>query len=198
MLFNVQTERLNSAISAIQNEIEDLELRLIELRENKAQLEAEKQTILTLESAAESAITQVQNFIGAAESLGRIDLIETFWDALDSLRTSPTGQLPEATDTDAKPETDTPTPPNNNTPPTPSTACTVDVTPESEHRTTETNGKKPTLSLSSAAFNPSQASLDELKNFVRSRQSDDMTRKNGTLTKRNTWLKAANTLLNQN
>ena len=198
MLFNAQTERLNASISGIQNEIDELENKLIQLREEKANLESEKQTILTLEGAAESALNQAQAFITTAESLGRNDLIETFWTALDGLKQQAIAQLPEASDTDAKPEIDTPTPPTDNTPETAQTALTVSCTAISEHRTPDTNDKKPALSVGSAAFDPSSASLDELKNFVRAIQTDDMTRKNGTLTKRNTWLKAAQQLLNQN
>ena len=65
------------------------------------------------------------------------------------------------------------------------------VEPDTTHQT----GKQP-LSVGSAAFNPSSASLDDIKRYVRSYQDDDTTRHFGTLTRRSTWEHAAKKLLN--
>ncbi|MFM6397858.1 MAG: hypothetical protein ACKPH7_26500 [Planktothrix sp.] len=220
MLFTQHTERLKRSIVGIQTQIDELEAQLKALRNDKANLEAELQTVLTLEGAAESAISQSQSFINAADSMGRTDLIETFWQAMDAMKAPNTPQLPEAPETDSTPESEPTNPiePDNN--PVQVDVITVEATEATEQKpdtvpdtnpvepdtlpdtlpdtvpdTTPQNGKQP-LSVGSAAFNPSEASLDDLKRYVRTYQPDDTTRQYGTLTRRSTWVVAAKKLLN--
>lgn len=209
MLFIQHVNSLTASVVGIQSQIDDLEAQLKALRNNKANLEAELQTVLTLEGAAESAINQAQSFVNAAESLNRTDLIKTFWTALDSLRNGAIAQLPEAPETKSTPESEpvNPIEPDNN--PVQADTITVEVTeatpdtepdtnpiePDTLPDTTPQNGKQP-LSVGSAAFNPSEASMDDLKRYVRGYWEDDTTRQYGTLTRRSTWETAAKKLLN--
>lgn len=199
MLFTQHTDRLTVSINGIQSHIDELENQLKALRSDKSSLESELQTVLTLEGAAESAINQAQSFLNAADSMGRTDLIATFWDAMDSMRSPNIPQLPQSPEpiTTPEPEPVNPIQPDTNTVQT--AIITVEATepdtnpiePDTKHQ----NGKQP-LSVGSAAFNPNQASLDELKRYVRSYQDDDNTRHFGTLTRRSTWETAAKKLLN--
>ena len=158
---------------------------------------------LTLEGAAESAINQAQSFLNAADSMGRTDLITTFWDAMDAMKGYAIAQLPESPEniTTTEPEPVNPIQPDTN--PAQTDIITVEATepdtiPDTNPIETDTNhqnGKQP-LSVGSAAFDPSQASLDDLKRYVRSYQDDDKTRHFGTLTRRTTWETAAKKLLN--
>lgn len=200
MLFTQHVNTLNSGITAIQNRIDELEAILKGLRNDKSNLEAELQTVLTLEGAAESALSQSQSFINAAESLGRYDLIETFWSALDVMQNGAIAILPETPETDATPESEpvNPIEPDTDT-------ITVEATPEAETKTDPTpeqeaiNTEARVLaSVGSAAFNPSTADFDSLKTWVRSHQGDDVTRKQGTLTRRSTWEYAAKSILSNN
>lgn len=216
MLFTQHTERLTASIVGIQTQIDELEAQLKALRNDKANLEAELQTVLTLEGAAESAISQSQSFINAADSMGRTDLIETFWQAMDAMKAPNTPQLPEAPETDSTPESEPTNPiePDNN--PVQVDVITVEATEATEQKpdtvpdtnptqpdtlpdtvpdTTPQNGKQP-LSVGSAAFDPNQATLDDIKRYVRTYQDDDVTRQYGTLTRRSTWVVAAKKLLN--
>ena len=104
MLFTQHINTLNSGISNIQTQIDELESQLRTLRSHKAAFEAELQTVLTLEGAAESALNQSQSFLNAAESLGRNDLIETFWDAMDAMQKGAIAQLPESPEPITAPE----------------------------------------------------------------------------------------------
>ena len=207
MLFTQHTDRLTASIMGIQSHIDELENQLKALRSDKSSLESELQTVLTLEGAAESAINQAQSFINAANSLGRDDLIATFWDAMDAMQKGAIAQLPESPEpiTTPEPEPIDPTQPDTN--PAQTDIITVEATepdtipdtiPDTnpvEPDTTHQNGKQP-LSVGSAVFNPSSASLDGLKRYVRSYQDDDTTRHFGTLTRRSTWEHAAKKLLN--
>ena len=216
MLFAQHAQQLQSGISSIQTRIDELEALLKGLRNDKATLEAELQTVLTLEGAAESAINQAQSFVNAAESLGRNDLIETFWQAMDAMKNGAIAKLPEAPETDSTPESEPTNPIEPDTNPVQADIITVEATEATEQKpdtvpdtnptqpdtlpdtvpdTTPQNGKQP-LSVGSAAFNPSEASLDELKRYVRTYQDDDVTRQYGTLTRRSTWEVAAKKLLN--
>lgn len=204
MLFAQHAQQLQSGISSIQSRIDELEALLKGLRNDKSQLEAELQTVLTLEGAAESAINQAQSFVNAAESLGRNDLIDTFWQAMDAMKNGAIAKLPEATEPDATEATEPTNPIEPDTNPVQPDTITVEATeateateqePDTVPDTTPQNGKQP-LSVGSAAFNPSEALLDDLKRYVRSYQDDDTTRQYGTLTRRSTWETAAKKLLN--
>ena len=210
MLFTQHTDRLTASINGIQSHIDTLEAQLKALRNDKTNLEAQLQTVLTLEGAAESAINQAQSFINAADSLGRTDLIATFWDAMDAMQKGAIAQLPESPEpvTTPEPEPVNPIEPDTNpiqpdTNPAQTDIITVEATepdtiPDTnpiEPDTTHQTGKQP-LSVGSAVFNPSTASLDGLKRYVRSYQDDDTTRHFGTLTRRSTWEHAAKKLLN--
>lgn len=197
MLFAQHANQIQFGITSTQNQIDELEAQLKALRSDKAALEAELQQILTLEGAAESALNQAQSFISAADSLGRSDLINTFWTALDAMRNSEMPQLP-ASEPEPEAEPTTPTPPIE-----PEPAITVEATPDTDTQPTEsetpplaeTNGKQPLKSLGSAAFNPLEAPLDELKRWVRSHLDDDTIRRHGKLTHRSTWESAAKSIL---
>ncbi len=198
MLFTQHINTLNSGISSIQSRIDELEALLKGLRNDKATLEAELQTVLTLEGAAESALSQSQSFINAAESLGRTDLIETFWQAMDAMKNGAIAKLPEAPETDSIPEPE-PTPEPQN-PTDDDDAITVEVTdtdftPEPEPTPTPT--PTPTSEHEhqpqsvGSAFNTKDATLEEIKAYVRSHQSDDKTKTQGSLTRKSTWVMAA-------
>jgi len=199
MLFTQHTDRLTASINGIQSHIDELENQLKALRSDKSGLESELQTVLTLEGAAESAINQAQSFLNAADSMGRTDLIATFWDAMDAMKGYAIAQLPESPEPITTPEPEPVNPIEPDTTPAQTDTITVEATePDTnpiEPDTNHPNGKQP-LSVGSAAFNPSQASLDELKRYVRSYQDDDNTRHFGTLTRRTTWETAAKKLLN--
>jgi uncharacterized phage infection (PIP) family protein YhgE len=199
MLFTQHTDRLTASINGIQSHIDELENQLKALRSDKSSLESELQTVLTLEGAAESAINQAQSFLNAADSMGRTDLIATFWDAMDAMKGYAIAQLPQSPEniTTTEPEPVNPIQPDTN--PAQTDIITVEATEPDTNPvkpdTTHQNGKQP-LSVGSAAFDPSQASLDDLKRYVRSYQDDDNTRHFGTLTRRSTWETAAKKLLN--
>ncbi|MGL4378601.1 MAG: hypothetical protein ACRCT1_19335 [Microcoleaceae cyanobacterium] len=206
MLFTQHINTLNSGISNIQTQIDELESQLRTLRSHKAEFESELQQILTLEGAAESALNQSQMFINAAESLGRTDLIQTFWDAMDAMQSPITYQLPEATDTpESEPsEPITPTEPDTDSP------IEVTVAPSSDDNlpysdilgdlspspdTTPESNPRTLASGECAAFNPSEASMDDLKRYVRGHWNDEQTKRQGSLTRRTTWEAAANQIL---
>lgn len=203
MLFTQHTDRLTASINGIQSHIDELENQLKALRSDKSGLESELQTVLTLEGAAESAINQAQSFLNAADSMGRTDLITTFWDAMDAMKGYAIAQLPESPEPITTPEPEPINPIEPDTNPAQTDTITVEATepdtiPDTNPIETDTNhqnGKQP-LSVGSAAFDPSQASLDDLKRYVRSYQDDDKTRHFGTLTRRTTWETAAKKLLN--
>jgi hypothetical protein len=202
MLFTQHINALTASVDGIQSQIESLESQLRTLRSHKAGFESELQQILTLEGAAESALNQSQMFVNAAESLGRTDLIETFWESMDAMQSPVTYQLPES----PEPDTDTPKPePINPIEPDTDDTDTItvdpilespepDTTPESEPDTTPESEPR-NLAVECAVFNPSTADFDNLKAWVRSHQGDDKTRLQGTLTRRTTWEYAAKLIL---
>jgi hypothetical protein len=204
MLFTQHINALTASVDGIQSQIESLESQLRTLRSHKAGFESELQQILTLEGAAESALNQSQMFVNAAESLGRTDLIETFWESMDAMQSPVTYQLPES----PEPDTDTPKPePINPIEPDTDDTDTITVdpilespepdtdTPESEPDTTPESEPRNLASVGCAVFNPSTADFDNLKAWVRSHQGDDKTRLQGTLTRRTTWEYAAKLIL---
>ena len=201
MLFTQHINALNSGITSIQSRIDELETILKGLRNDKTNLEAELQTVLTLEGAAESAINQAQSFLNAADSLDRTDLIATFWQAMDAMQKGAIAQLPESPEpvTTTEPEPVNPIEPDTN--PVQPDIITVEVTPDPEPSTPTTpdpmtqNGKVP-QSVGSAAFSTKDATLEELKEYVRSHQTDDKTKAHGQLSQRSTWVLAAKTILN--
>ena len=185
MLFTQHINALTASVDNIQSQIESLEAQLRTLRSHKAEFESELQQILTLESAAESALNQSQMFINAAESLGRVDLIETFWGAMDAMQSPTIYQLPESTpDTEPEPEPE----------PEPDTDSPIDVT-ATETDTTQESEPRPLASVGSAAFNPSEASMDDLKRYVRGYWKDTKTKEYGSLTMRKTWEHAAKLII---
>lgn len=194
MLFTQHINTLTASVDGIQTQIESLEAQLRTLRSHKAEFESELQQILTLEGAAESALNQSQMFINAAESLGRTDLIETFWDAMDAMQSPITYQLPEST---PDPDTEPTEPINPVEPDTDDTdTITVDPIPESpEIDTTPELEPRPLASVGCAVFNPDSSDLDTLKRWVRSHQGDDITRQSGKLSVRRTWEHAAKLIL---
>ena len=194
MLFTQHINTLTASVDGIQAQIEDLEAQLKELRNNKANLEAELQQVLTLEGAAESALSQSQSFVNAAESLGRYDLIETFWSALDVMQNRAIAILPEA------PETINPTDPEPNTITVETTETTETDNQSDNQSDTQSDSQsdtepRPLVSVGSAAFDPNQATLDDIKRYVRSHQGDSKTKQYGSLTMRKTWLLAATAIL---
>ena len=185
MLFATHISTLTASVNTIQSQIDELENQLKALRADKANLEAELQTVLTLEGAAESAINQAQSFIGAANSLDRQDLIATFWDAMATLQNgSVMGQLPPAPT--AKTETEPTTP--ITLPPAPQELTETDSQPE---QTTPTLSPAP----NNPEFDPTTVPLATLKSFVRKHQPDSKTKLLGSLTQRKTWQLAATKLL---
>lgn len=200
MLFTQHINALNSGITSIQSRIDELEAILKGLRNDKTNLEAELQTVLTLEGAAESAINQAQSFVNAADSMGRTDLIATFWQAMDAMQKGAIAQLPESPEPVTTPEPE-PTPePQSPT----DDVITVEVTPEPEPTITPTTSEpipefqdsKAPQSVGSAAFSTKDATLEELKEYVRNFQSDDKTKVHGKLSQRSTWVMAAKQLMN--
>ena len=118
---------------------------------------------------------------------------------MDAMQKGAIAQLPESpepittTEPEPTPEPQSPT----------DDVITVEVTPDPEPTTPTTpdpmtkaqNGKVP-QSVGSAAFNTKDATLEELKGYVRSHQTDDKTKAHGKLSQRSTWVLAAKTILN--
>lgn len=77
---------LDHQISSVSSQIADLERQLAALRESQKQLENERQGLLTLAKAGESAIEQANNFLGLAKASGRADMVDAFWSGIDGLR----------------------------------------------------------------------------------------------------------------
>lgn len=199
MLFTQHINTLNSGITSIQNRIDELEAILKGLRNDKTNLEAELQTVLTLEGAAESAINQAQSFVNAADSMGRTDLIATFWQAMDAMQKGAIAQLPSATPEPEPEYTPEPSPspePEVTPEPEPKTeVITVEVIEQPEP-TTEPEVITQPESVGSGAFSTKDATLEELKEYVRNLQTDDKTKAHGKLSQRSTWVMAAKSLMN--
>lgn len=107
---------LDSQISTISNQIAELERQLAVLRDNQKALENERQAMLTLAQAGESALQQAFNFLKLADMAGRDDMTQAFWQSMDSLRDRDTElMLPETAQAD-EPQPKQPAPTNPNTP----------------------------------------------------------------------------------
>lgn len=185
MLFATHIATLSASVNTIQSQMDELENQLKALRAEKSGLEAELQTVLTLEGAAESAINQAQSFIRAAESLHRPDLVATFWDAMATLQGKSSPQLPPAPQTDNQTETVAPITP----PPAPTADNQTETTTQSSSQIAETLTQQESGKVDTAG-----ASLAELKRFVRSHQPDSTTKLTGNLASRKTWQIAAEKL----
>jgi len=77
---------LDNAIADVSCNIAALEKQLSDLREQQKHLENERQAMLTLAKAGESAIEQSANFLNMAKAAGREDMVQAFWDGIDALR----------------------------------------------------------------------------------------------------------------
>lgn len=77
---------LDSQIRDVSDRISEAELLLAQLRETQKSLETEKQGVLTLAQAGESALQQAANFLGLATSSGRVDMVDAFWEGIENLR----------------------------------------------------------------------------------------------------------------
>ena len=207
MLLQNRFNQIDSRIISVETEISNLQAQLSELQQHRQHLQS-------VEQACESALTQTET---ALMMLNHVDpdCIQTFKDAMMAKFDATIAQLPEAPENDATPESEptNPTEPEPNaitveaTEPTEQEPDTVpgtnpvepdtlpDTLPDTVPDTTPQNGKQP-LSVGSAAFNPSEATLDDLKRYVRTYQDDDTTRQYGTLTRRSTWEVVARKLLN--
>lgn len=193
MLFATHIATLSASVNTIQSQMDELENQLKALRAEKSGLEAELQTVLTLEGAAESAINQAQSFIRAAESLHRPDLVATFWDAMATLQGKVMGQLPPAPTAETETEPTTPiTPPPAPSSPEPEQPAGISqvepATPTPSSLITEA------ITQQEDGFNAAGATLAELKRFVRSHQPDSTTKLTGNLASRKTWQIAAEKL----
>lgn len=198
MLLQNRFNQIDSQIASVESEIAKLQNQLSELQQHRQHLQS-------VEQACESALTQTET---ALIMLNHIDpdCISTFKTAMmakfDGVAIA---QLPES-DT----ESDTVNPIEPTEPETDTNSEAIDVTATTEAETlpetdtkpdtqsdTETDTEpRPLASVGSSGFNPSTADLDILKRWVRSHQGDDVTRKQGTLTRRSTWEHAAKIILN--
>lgn len=77
---------LDSQINSIATEIVELENHLAKLRDAQKRIENERQAMLTLAKAGESALEQASNFLNMAKAANRTDMIEAFWTGIDGLR----------------------------------------------------------------------------------------------------------------
>ena len=77
---------LDSQINSIATEIVELESHLAKLRDAQKRIENERQAMLTLAKAGESALEQASNFLSMAKAANRTDMIEAFWTGIDGLR----------------------------------------------------------------------------------------------------------------
>ena len=84
MLFSTKLESINSAVTSTKNEIEQLEQKIEQLREEKLNLENHAQQVLSAQSAAESAISQVRTALAMVRASAP-DSVDTFKSAIDEL-----------------------------------------------------------------------------------------------------------------
>lgn len=99
----------HQVVSGLDNQIADcaamiaeLEAKLAQVRESQKQLENERQGLLTLAKAGESAIEQANNFLTLAKAAGRADMVEAFWSGIDGLRDEKP-ELPPASEPSPEP-----------------------------------------------------------------------------------------------
>lgn len=204
MLLQNRFNQIDSQIASVESEIAKLQNQLSELQQHRQHLQS-------IEQACESALTQTET---ALIMLNHIDpdCIQTFKAAMMAKFDGAIAILPESdtqSDTQSDTESDTVNPIEPTDPETDTDSEAIDVTATSEPETpTETDTKpdtqsdtetdtepRPLASVGSSGFNPSTADLDTLKRWVRSHQGDDITRKQGTLTRRSTWEYAAKSIL---
>lgn len=112
---------LDNAIADVSCNIAALEKQLADLREQQKQLENERQGLLTLAKAGESALEQAATFLALAKAGGREDMIQAFWNGIDGLRNEKP-KLPPVAETTPPVESTESTPPVN-----PDTDSAIDV-----------------------------------------------------------------------
>jgi len=198
MLLQNRFNQIDSQINQVESEIAKLQTQLSELQQHRQHLQS-------VEQACESALTQIDT---ALMMLNHVDpdCVATFKDAVLVKFDATIAQLPEAPENVNTPDIQ---PTNPTEPETDTNSEAIDVTATIEPETpTESDTKpdtqsdtktdtetRPLASVGSSGFNPSTADLDTLKRWVRSHQGDDVTRKQGTLTRRSTWEYAAKAIL---
>lgn len=191
MLLQNRFNQIDSQIASVESEIAKFQAQLSELQQHRQHLQS-------VEQACESALTQIDT---ALMMLNHIDpdCIQIFKAAMMAKFDGAIATLPEAPEIVNQTESE----PINPTEPEPNT-ITVEATEtdnQSDNQSdtpsdTETDTEiRPLASVGSSGFNPSTADLDILKRWVRSHQGDDVTRKQGTLTRRSTWEHAAKSIL---
>lgn len=204
MLLQNRFNQIDSQIASVESEIAKLQAQLSELQQHRQHLQS-------VEQACESALTQIDT---ALMMLNHIDpdCVATFKDAVLVKFDGAIAILPESdtqSDTQSDTGTDTINPIEPTEPETDTNSEAIDVTATTEPETpTETDTKpdtqsdtetdtetRPLASVGSSGFNPTASDLDTLKRWVRSHQGDDITRKQGTLTRRSTWEHAAKAIL---
>jgi len=79
-------DNFNNAIANLSSQIQELELQLKQLREDRKVLETEQQAKLTLIGAGQSALDQIQNFLSLATVGDNQDLLTDFWAQLEVLK----------------------------------------------------------------------------------------------------------------
>ena len=84
-------DTFNNAIASLSSQIQELELQLKQLREDRKILETEQQAKLTLIGAGQSALDQIQNFLSLATVGNNQDLLTDFWAQLEALKEGLTG-----------------------------------------------------------------------------------------------------------
>lgn len=99
----------HQVIAGLDNQIADcavliaeLEAKLAQVRETQKQLENERQGLLTLAKAGESAIEQAATFLTLAKAANRDDMVQAFWNGIDGLRDE-RPELPPASEPQPEP-----------------------------------------------------------------------------------------------
>ena len=196
--------------------IHELEAALNAVREERAALEAETQQLQTLAGAGQSAIEQAANFLSLAERGGRGDMIESFWEAVDALRSRPAAELPEPTppdDNNDGSESPMPMPPDDADDAVDAETEAVDAETEAVTETVDADVTDPDVavdendddnsdspspqptSVGSAARNYAEWSLQELKTEWDATGHDRTEVKHyGRLNVKQTWVDALNAL----
>lgn len=180
MLLTNRFNQIDSQINQVESEIAKLQNQLSELQQHRQHLQA-------VEQACESALIQTETALAMLNHIDP-DCVQTFKAAMLAKFDGAIAALPEVTDTD----TDTDTAPT----PAPDTDSPIDVTAtEPDTDTATATEPRPLASVGSAAFNPSEASMDDLKRYVRGHWNDEQTKRQGTLTRRSTWEHSAKIIL---
>ena len=197
MLLQNRFNQIDSQIASVESEIAKLQNQLSELQQHRQHLQS-------VEQACESALTQTET---ALMMLNHIDpdCIQTFKAAMLAKFDGAIAILPESdtqSDTKSDTESDTVNSIEASEPETDTNSEAIDVTatetdtkPDTPSDTETDTEPRPLASVGSSGFNPSTADLDTLKRWVRSRQTDDKTRLQGSLTRRSTWESAAKSIM---